>query len=375
MNCLDFDGFPHRAGNTFVSLPHRLYTQDPWYLPEQAAWLAWQFDPGRNPFYQYGRSRQFMVYADNQIAARCAAAINPAMDAEDKRTGMIGFFESENDIQVSNRLISAALSWLIDSGVNKVYGPMDFSIWHRYRFKIDGFDVEPYFGEPYNKPYYAKLFQEAGFIPAGTWHSFEIDLHDQAAAIACKQHNLRKRLNATKAAGHEFTCQSSPARNHIVMRDFYEIVMESYADFFGFYRLPQAEFQALYSHLEYVIRRRQVLLASRDGTLTGFLIQYWDWASLLRRYHRYPKFLTALRLRLGPVPGRWVMFMIGIRQACMAERSGLGSALVYQGIGEALTQNATHLVYSLISEGNVSNAFGAEIPARRMTYILYQLDL
>jgi hypothetical protein len=368
-----FDTHREPAMSDFARVPDALYAADPWHVPTAVDQLVRKFDPRWNPFFEYGCSRQFVAYQGGIPAARCAAAVNPRMDHDGQRVGVIGFFESVDDPDLAASLLERATDWLRDQQVTLIYGPMNFSIWGGYRFKTGGFDLEPIIGEPYHKPYYAGLIQAAGFEPCGLWYSNEVDLRTDAGTVLRKQAKLATRLATAERAGYRIVALSSPRPNEHIMRELHDIVMESYAGFFGFYPISREEFSAIYGDLRRILRRNQLLLAYRNNQLCGVMIQYWDWAPLLRACRGKPGLLTALRLRFGPVPGRWILAVIGIRAAAMAERSGLGSALVHEGVREALAQHASRLTYSLMGEHNRSMSLACDNPALRRTYTLYRI--
>lgn len=359
----------------FARLPQRIYAADRCYIPVPVQQLARQFDRRANPFYEYGSSRQFVAYEGREPAVRCAAGINPNMDRNGERIGTIGFFESDDNPELANALIERAFDWLRDARVTRVYGPMNFSIWSGYRFKTGGFELERYIGEPYNKPYYGALFQAAGFAPMSVWHSSVVDVRAQSAALQRRLEKFERRLKCSRAAGYQIIPHSSTGRRDALLRELYEIVMDTYAGFFGFYRISWREFAGLYRHLGHLIRRKQFLLARRNGCLAGFLIQYWDWAPLLRACRGRFGPVSALRLRFGPTPTRWIVAVGGVQRESIFDRSGLASALAYEAVTEMLQQNATQLIYSLVPEANRSNAFSADLDARRTTYTLYEHTL
>lgn len=374
MNWTSFDSHRDPAMQDFVRLPSALYTGDPWFVPLPADRLVRRFDPNHNPFFGYGTSRQFVAYQGKLPAARCAAAINPRMDSNGQRVGAIGFFECEDDADLAVGLLGRALGWLREQKVTRVYGPMDFSIWWGYRFKTAGFDLEPFLGEPYNKPYYGRLFEAAGFLPCGQWHSLEADVHSDSEALRRKQAKFSTRLASTASAGHRIVTPSSTRQHKRIMSELYDIVMESYAGFLGFYPICWDEFTAIFGDLRRVLRRNQLLLAYRDDQLSGVLIQYWDWAPVMRACRGKPGLLDALKLRCGPVPGRWIVAITGIRSSSMTDRSGLASALAYEGVKEALAQKASRIIYSVYGENNPSRSLCCGSPATRRTYTLYQIQ-
>jgi hypothetical protein len=82
--------------------------------------------------------------------------VNAAIRDEDgTAVGLIGFFECVEDPVVATVLLDAARDWLREEhGLQRIWGPMNFDIWHSYRFMTRGFDQVPFYGEPDNKACY-----------------------------------------------------------------------------------------------------------------------------------------------------------------------------------------------------------------------------
>ena len=89
--------------------------------------------------------------------------------------GIMGFFECIAEYAAAEELLAAATLWLQQEGrAVRIWGPMNFDIWHGYRFMTAGFDERPFYGEPYNKPYYPEYFQRYGFVVRKHWYSVEL---------------------------------------------------------------------------------------------------------------------------------------------------------------------------------------------------------
>src|SRR4029077_4517372 len=72
-------------------------------------------------------------------------------------------------------LLLSAVEWLrSEHGVQRIRGPLNFDIWHGYRFMTRGFERARFFGEPCNPPYYPDLFKRSGFAVCRRWSSFEL---------------------------------------------------------------------------------------------------------------------------------------------------------------------------------------------------------
>ena len=77
--------------------------------------------------------------------------------------GYLGFYECINDDEVAKNLFDKAYEFCKEKGLTSIVGPVDCSFWIKYRLKINKFDLPPYTGEPYNKDYYLKQFENNGF--------------------------------------------------------------------------------------------------------------------------------------------------------------------------------------------------------------------
>jgi len=62
----------------------------------------------------------------------------------------------------AQEVLQTAFTKLQSLGIQKVWGPMEFSTWNSYRFLVDGGE-SPFFNEPWNPPEYPYWWQEMGF--------------------------------------------------------------------------------------------------------------------------------------------------------------------------------------------------------------------
>lgn len=104
--------------------------------------------------------------------AACAAAIvNPRLvDAGGAPIGLIGFFDSFDDLEPASAVLDAACDHLRARGCAIARGPINFSTWHDYRFVVQ--DEAPGVwvpGEPYHRAYYPRLWSEHGFEIGGNY--------------------------------------------------------------------------------------------------------------------------------------------------------------------------------------------------------------
>ncbi len=116
------------------------------------------------------------ILIDNgKVKGRIAAMINHGVGDHSNKLGYIGFFDVDENYSFAKHILDAAMSWLKNIGCIRIHGPVNFSIWHSYRFMTDGFDTTPFYGEPKNYPYYPDFFLKYGFKKYCEWETYKVD--------------------------------------------------------------------------------------------------------------------------------------------------------------------------------------------------------
>lgn len=163
----------------FVDLPHQIYDGDPLWAPTSRRGEMERLRSD-HAFFAEGRERHFLALRDGQAVARCASIVNPRLVAGSPPIGMIGFFEARDDVEAVRAMFERACAWLRDEKAELVRGPIDRDTWHRYRVMVSGFEEEPIMMEPYNKTYYARLFEDCGWKVCAEYIS---SINEDLAAI------------------------------------------------------------------------------------------------------------------------------------------------------------------------------------------------
>ena len=149
----------------FVDFPHDLYKNDPNYVPELFIAQRDILTPGKHPFHEHSVVKMFLAYDGKIIKGRIAAILNNNHNEFNNTTeGFFGFFDCENNIEISSQLFSATTNWLKSQGVTKIIGPVNPTTNDAVGLLTDGFDSPPMAMMPYNKPYYADLIEESNFV-------------------------------------------------------------------------------------------------------------------------------------------------------------------------------------------------------------------
>ncbi len=155
-----------------------LYRGDPcWVCPLQAE-VDSTFDPAENSLFRDGDAVRWVLMSDQgNLLGRIAAFYNKGKASKHEQpTGGIGFFECVNDREAASALFDRAKQWLQERGMEAMDGPITFGEnLTNWGLLIEGFHL-PFYGMPYNFPYYRDLFEAYGFKTYFEQFSYEKDL-------------------------------------------------------------------------------------------------------------------------------------------------------------------------------------------------------
>lgn len=148
----------------FISLPRKIYKDDPnWTAPFDFQMRA-KLDRKRNPFFQHGWAQEFIAVEGNETLGRILVSDDDRFNSENCcNVGAFGFFESINDQRVASALFDEGARVLRDErNRDSFFGPVEFSTNYEYALLVDGFDSPAKVMMAYNPPYYQDLFENWG---------------------------------------------------------------------------------------------------------------------------------------------------------------------------------------------------------------------
>ncbi len=162
----------------FVEFPKKLYRNDPNYVSPFDKDICDDFDRNKNPYFKNGEAIRWIVKDDRgEVTGRIAAFFDRRKDeADDVRSGGIGYFECVDDQNVANLLFDTAKTWLESFGYEAMTGSIKFGENdNEWGVLVHGFMPQG-MGMRYNMPYYQKLFEDYGFKLYYRQLSFHLDL-------------------------------------------------------------------------------------------------------------------------------------------------------------------------------------------------------
>lgn len=316
----------------FLALPGRIYGKEELMQnrKEERAILR-----GAHVLSHYFTVTPILVYRDGSAVSRGIVAAYP-----DDETAYLGFFESENDSAAAGLLFHTAFGLARDMGMKRIVGPVDCSFWIRYRLKTNQFRA-PYTGEPYNKDYYLKLWEENGFQVCEQYGSNHYMVVENDEGCEQRMEQLARKLEE----GYEIK-SPRPREFRRMLREIYGLMIELYSGYPAYKRITEKEFRRQFQYLRSVLNYSMVKMAYYQEAAVGFFLAVPDYGNAVCGKPRLWK-RPALYVRKRK-PDSYVMVSMGVDPG----HQELGSAFAESIRGElknqrvpsvgALIHNGTH---------------------------------
>lgn len=262
----------------FFLLPWEIHRGEPFWVPPLRADIRAKLDPRKNPFFEYGRIRLFLVRGKNrELIARAAAVLNPRHNEKHgDRTGFFGLFESRDDPEAARRLFAAIGGTLRGWGCDRMVGPVNFTTNDESGVLIDGFDSRPAFMTSYNPPYYDALLSGCGF-------NKEIDLLSYGWSL---DHPFPERFRSlVKSLKARSGIRIRPIDRKILgdeLRKIQSVYNTGFDDVWGFVPMTAAEIDDMGKGFKMIADDDLILLAESDGQLVGFCLVLPDINDILK---------------------------------------------------------------------------------------------
>ena len=369
--------FDAELAEKFIDFGYKHYRNDKrWISPLRAdlrALLAPEFS-----FYVTDGNyhRHFLARSGDRIVGRATATVNPELkDRDGTPVGAIGFFESAEVYGVAEALLDAAVDFLHrEHHLNRIWGPMNFDIWHGYRFMTRGFDQEPFYGEPYNKPYYPDFFQRYGFTVKDEWDSLIVTGQDRIKNMIVRG---EKRYRMLLDRGYRFEPINMDNWSQ-EMKKLHQVMTASFAGFLGCTPLSVEELRRMMASSRYAIDPDLFLfIYNENNDLAGFAAAFLELGDAVRAMNGDSGLLAKLRfLQKRRKADKMNFYIGGATPEELARRSGIGRAGFYAIINGVIEKGYETLMLTLRLKGNSAHGLAAKSETEpQREYALYELQL
>jgi GNAT superfamily N-acetyltransferase len=265
--------------NQFIRLPWRIYAGDPAWVPPLIADVRKVLRPD-HPFHQHAEAEYFLAVRDSEAVGRIAAVVNHQYNSfHGTRTGFIGLFECIDDPVVAEALLRTAADWLRDRGMSEAIGPFNLSTndeLYSPGVLLDNFARPPVLMMAHNPPYYAALFEAAGWAKERDLVSYWLEDRRTPERLIRGVERLTGSIDGLVV--RQIDMKRLPEEVERI-KDVYNSAWERN---WGFAPLTDPEIARLASDLKPIADPRFALIAEVHGAPVGFALALPDYNQALR---------------------------------------------------------------------------------------------
>lgn len=332
----------------FVRFPYGLYQRCAQWVPPLISAGYHTLDRRRHPFYEHSAAAFFLAEQDGEVIGRIAALENRNYNRyHNANQAFFGYFDAVDDGEVSAALFAAACEWAWKRGLDTISGPHGLLGGEGASVLVEGFDLRPAMGVPYNYPYYDRLISEAGFEKDTDFLSATVDV---TYVLPVRVHAIASKAGARRG----FAVKSFDSKREVRawIPRFIAAHGRAFANNHTYYPPTPNEVDALVRTIMQVVDPHLVKLILLRDEIIGFVLGFRDLSAGLQR----------AKGRLWPVG--WYHILAERRRTRWINLNGLGLVPEHRGVGaDALLLTALdqtlreasfeHAYLVQVEEGNV----------------------
>jgi len=303
----------HGDSRRFITLPARLYEQDPLYVRPFRRVERNFWNPSINAALASRRCQRFIALCDGECVGRIAAIMDPEFARRwSPDSGFFGFFECIPDPVCAHSLLRAAESCLREWGVTRVYGPVNLSTQNEVGFMVGDARHPPMILSPYNPPQYNDYVVEAGYEIERNYISYQTYMTGQAQPLI--RRSLRIARASTRSPVRVRSADVSKWSQEVSL--LWRLYNRCFDHLWGFTPIDLDEFSAMAREFKPFFDPRLILIAEVEGVACGFIVFLPDINHALWQFRKrgnpfqWLRFLRSLR---HPVQGR--LLLLGVHPA------------------------------------------------------------
>jgi ribosomal protein S18 acetylase RimI-like enzyme len=300
----------------FIQVPYDFYRDDPvWVAPLRSEQWS-QYDPKKNPMLTHCETQLFLLKDGGKILGRCAAFIDHlAIEHWGEPIGLFGSFESIEDQDAAQLLLSTARDWLVSKGMRAMRGPWSFAS-QEWGLEIKGSERPPVILAPHNPDWYPLYFEQFGLRKAIDLIAY---LGDMKTGYTLPERFLTLADRIQSRYGVTIRPVDMSKLEDEVMA-IVEVSNRSLNDNWGYYPVTPEEARAMARDLKPIVNPEALVIAEDSaGNPIGFGLSLPDVNVLLKG------------MRGSLFPFGWLKLLFGVKRIEQYRMWALGVVPEYQG--------------------------------------------
>ena len=313
-----------RLLKAFIRLPHKIYADDPAWVPPLDFDMNQRLSPRKNPFFDHGEAEYFLAFRGDEPVGRITAQINRLhLERYRDETGFFGFLEAVDDQDVFDSLFTAAAAWLAERGMKRMRGPFSFSINEESGLLVSGFEHPPVILMGHARPYYDARVQAAGLNKVMDLIAYDYPGLQPVPEAAARL--LRRLLDKGTITVRPMNKRRLKEELDLIM----DIFNDAWSENWGFVPFTEREIRKMGEELRLIVDDRDVWIASYKGEPAAMGVTIPDINEIIRDFHGrllpFNWLKLIIRLKFSG-PTRTVrMPLMGVRKRY--QNSAIGTAL------------------------------------------------
>jgi GNAT superfamily N-acetyltransferase len=250
----------------FIRLPWRIYRGNPNWVPPLLHFQREMFSPKHNPFYEHADVQLLLARRNGKVAGRISAHIDHEHNRyHNEKTGFFGFFECVDDPDVASALLSSAEEWVRARGMDRIRGPLNFSVNGELGFLVEGHDSPPQILMTYTQPYYLGLTEQSGYTKVQDLYAWRWDSQPVPEGPARIVRELRSRPEVRVRI-------ANMKRVDEEVRTILKLYNDAWSENWGFVPATEAEARQMSSDLKLIADPHIIPFVEIDGKPAAFAL-------------------------------------------------------------------------------------------------------
>lgn len=264
----------------FVQFPHKLYANNPNWVPALIADEINTLRKDKNPAFEYCESKYWLAYKDDKIVGRVAGIINHRyIEKWKNRYARFGWIDFIDDFDVAQALMRTVEAWADEKGMDAVHGPLGFCDLDREGMLVEGFDELSMMITNYNAPYYPVFMDRLGYNKDVDWVEFEIKIPDVLPERVNKINDIvLKRMKLT-------VLPAKKSRDFLpYAKDVFYLLNDAYKDLYGTVELTEKQIDSyVKQYFSYINPEFVRIILDQNNKLAAFGIALPSLALAMRK--------------------------------------------------------------------------------------------
>ena len=315
MNIIKINTENKQSVHSFIRFPFEMYTDSEYWVPPFPGEMQLVMNRQAHPFYHHSDAEFFVAELAGRIIGRLAVLMNANYcKFHEQRIAFVYYLEMEEYPRICAALLSTAEDWARQHGANTLLIGKGFLRSNGQGIHVEGFDLPPAMGIPYQMPYYDEFIKQCGFEKETDYfsgileHRIDPLIHQTADKVRSRSNFWVKSFKSSREM-----------ETWIPRVD--KVHHEAFAKNPSYYPSTEEEFALICRNIIAIANPAYIKLIMHEKEVAGFIIGYPNINHAIRTTRGSSSLFAMFRLLYEKNHSHWI------------DMNGIGLLPKYQGLG------------------------------------------